>query len=166
MAQDGTRVSSLAVPKVGGSLLYPQRRRAVIIIAVVCISVISLVVGLIYQQIHKGSQTVMTEGPTNLSLKPGEQYALRLRGLGTAGYSWVFTIERSDQIVRVELVPVEHSLPGSPSGPPPTAGSVDAVYLITALEPGHVTIRFIQQRSWERNKPPLKEYVLSVDVQP
>jgi len=80
--------------------------------------------------------------------------------LGAAGYNWEYSIE-TGKIVSVSLDFVDD---GKRTGPLPPGYSLDVLITVQALEPGHATIYFAQRRSWEKDKPPVKEHVLEIIV--
>lgn len=99
---------------------------------------------------------------SSVHLRVGETHRLRLPGLGSAGYGWEMSVEGDGEAVGVskEFLP-----PPLPTGGPLPAGySRDEEVVITALAPGTATVRLVQRRSWEGEKPPLKELLLEVRV--
>ena len=99
--------------------------------------------------------------PAKLELSVGEKYVFRLKGLGAAGYNWEHSIEETGKVVSVSSEFVDK---GKKIGPLPPGYSLDELITIQALEPGHATIHFAQRRSWEKQKPALKELVIEVFV--
>ncbi len=99
--------------------------------------------------------------PEKLELRAGEKYTFRLKGLGAAGFNWEYDIEGTGKVVSVSL---ELVYDGKRTGPLLPGYSLDVLATIHALEPGHATVRLIQRRSWEKNKPPLKEHVIEIFV--
>jgi predicted secreted protein len=100
--------------------------------------------------------------PVKIELKVGEKYTFRLKGLGAAGYNWEYTIEESKKVVSVSLEFADNQKKVKRIMPP--GYSSDVLVTIQALEPGNENIHFTQQRSWEKDKPPLNEYVLEIFV--
>src|SRR5438105_1974679 len=100
-------------------------------------------------------------------LKVGQKIEIRLKGLGTAGYVWSYSIEgsqdgqgqESDRIVSVAEAASEPPSPreqedvGMTPGPP-NSHSLDQPFVIQANEPGKATIRFTQRRPWEKDSHP------------
>lgn len=99
--------------------------------------------------------------PEKIELKVGEKYTFRLKGLGAAGYNWEYNIEEIEKVVSVSLDFVDD---GKKTGPLPPGYSLDVLAAIEALVPGHATIHLAQRRSWEKDKPPVKEHVLEIFV--
>jgi len=109
---------------------------------------------------HKGRRAL----PTEIALRAGETHILPLQGRGSAGYSWSCAVsgDRSAVEVRVE----NSGEPPDPSGRRPVAGSVPEQLVLKALSPGTVTIELAQQRSWEKDRPPLAKHIIVVSVTP
>jgi predicted secreted protein len=102
------------------------------------------------------------ELPTEIELRVGEKYELRLKGLGAAGYKWEYSIEEIGKVVNVSIEFVGDKK--RTTGILPAGYSLDALVSIQALEPGRAKVRMANFRSWEKDKPPLKEHVLEVNV--
>ncbi len=99
--------------------------------------------------------------PEKLELKAGEIYTFRLKGLGAAGFNWEYDTEETGKVVSVSLELINDR---KKTGPLPPGYSLDVLATIHSIEPGHATVHLIQRRSWEKNKPPLKEYVIEIIV--
>jgi predicted secreted protein len=103
----------------------------------------------------------------SVSLAVGERHELTLRGLGSAGYSWVVEVQGPEGVVAIERRPS-----GPPpaigdagrGGPPPDSYSLPEVYEIEGLAPGRVSVRLALRRSWETDVPPAEEDELEVVV--
>lgn len=104
------------------------------------------------------------EIPTKIDLGIDRTYTLRLPGLGTAGYRWTHEIVGNVNAVVVLEATVEDLQPDVGDLSTSVGSSRDEVFTIRALKAGHSVIRFIQKRPWELNQPPLKEYILEVDI--
>jgi predicted secreted protein len=102
--------------------------------------------------------------PQRITLKEGQTFVLRLQGLGSAGYTWNYSVDENDKVVSVSRAMAGGPTRAPAGGPPPDAYSLDDLFTIQALQPGRVLIRFFQQRSWEKDRPPLKEYALEIQV--
>ena len=97
-------------------------------------------------------------------LTVGEEYLLRLKGLGSAGYLWDFILEAGATLVSVARMPTEK--PALEVSATPTSHSADSLFSIRALAPGQARIRFMLQRPWLIGKmPPLREHVLEIMIQ-
>lgn len=105
------------------------------------------------------------EVPTKIELKVGENYRLRLPGLGTAGYLWTYGVEGNSNLVNVSEATSDDTQPTEESKLPIVGFSVDHIFTIQAVEPGHLTIYFTQSRPWEKDKPPLKKHQIEVFIQ-
>jgi predicted secreted protein len=103
----------------------------------------------------------------SVSLAVGERHELTLRGLGSAGYSWVVEVQGPEGVVAIER---RRSGPPPPvgdaggGGPPPDSYSLPEVYEIEALAPGRVLIKLELRRSWEDDVPPAEQDELEVVV--
>jgi predicted secreted protein len=124
-----------------------------------------LLVGFLIGRIRKAdSKESYLEKSTQIELKVNEQHTFMLKGLGSAGYSWTWTIDGDDKAVEVSIGP-SSALPPTPEGGlPPNNYSIDEVVTILARAPGHVTIHFAQRRDWEKDTPPLREFDLGITV--
>jgi predicted secreted protein len=102
--------------------------------------------------------------PTRINLKVGEKYVLSLKGLGSAGYTWNYSVDRNDKVVSISRETAGRPTTPPVGGPPPDTYSLDYLFTIQAHEPGHVLIHFFQHRLWEKDKPPLNEHTLEIHV--
>jgi predicted secreted protein len=101
---------------------------------------------------------------TQTEMKVGEQRAFTLKGLGSAGYSWTWTMEGDKQAVELSIG-ASGTMPSTPAGGlPPNNTNIDEEVTIRARASGRVTIHFMQRRPWEKDKPPLNEFDLVVTV--
>jgi predicted secreted protein len=105
---------------------------------------------------------IINDSPVKIELKVGEKYTFKLKGLGAAGYNWGYTIEESKKVVSVSLEFADDQKNVKRILQP--GYSRDVLVTIRALKPGNEIIHFAQQRSWEKDKPPVKEHVLGVSV--
>jgi predicted secreted protein len=93
-----------------------------------------------------------------ITLKPGESHLISLPGLGAAGYQWM--LESCDHQVAV----VAEILLSRQDVTVPIAGSLNQEFRLTAIAPGHTTIRFSQRRRFETGKTPHASYEIGVAV--
>jgi hypothetical protein len=102
------------------------------------------------------------EVPTSITLKAGEEQSVTLPGLGSAGYTWIWDVEGTQDCVSLRL----ESAGGAPASGHgiPQGGSVDSLLVVRGLRPCSVTIRLAQRRPWEKGRPPLRELSVSVTV--
>jgi predicted secreted protein len=101
------------------------------------------------------------ENVEELKLKKGESATIKLKGLGTAGYQWDYTIPENKNIVTVSK---DFILPGKLTQK--NIGlSADEVFTITAVETGIVNIFFSQKRSWEENTNPINSKRVKVVIE-
>jgi predicted secreted protein len=93
-----------------------------------------------------------------LTLRVGERTAVRLPGLGTAGYDWTIHVTGDAVAVSVDPAPREEI-----DGRPPGAG-VDEIAVIEGRHPGHATVTLEQRRPWENKPEPRDRRVFDVTV--
>lgn len=105
------------------------------------------------------------EVPANIELKIGEAYALSLPGLGTAGYRWTYEIDGDKTLIDVSATGAEHQQLSHKRGVPLVGSGNDEGFVLRALAVGHLSIRFIQRRPWEKNQPPLKEHIVNIEIE-
>lgn len=104
------------------------------------------------------------EVPSRINLGVGQKFVLRLKGLGSAGYTWDYTIEGNDRVVSISREMAGRPPAPPAGGPPPATYSLDELFTVQAHEPGRVLIHFLQRRPWEKDRPPQQEHVLEVLV--
>ncbi|MGC3995051.1 MAG: protease inhibitor I42 family protein [Propionicimonas sp.] len=105
--------------------------------------------------------TPSPEPPTTLTLAVGEQHELVLPGLGTAGYIWQDAVDGPDGVVAVAWT---RGFGGDATAAPrPIGASAPERLAITAVAPGHVTLRLAQRRPWEQVAP-RAQHVVEVEV--
>jgi predicted secreted protein len=99
-----------------------------------------------------------------INLRVGETYRLELGGLSSAGYAWEYIIDGPQGIAEVstEMIGAIPQLP--PGGPSPDSFERQKIFNINALESGTTQVRIFLRRSWERDKPPLRELCLKILV--
>jgi predicted secreted protein len=93
-----------------------------------------------------------------ITLKPGQEHRITLPGLGSAGYRWI--VEPYDR----KIVTVEEILHSRQEVTVPIAGSLQQVFTLTAVAPGHTSVSFNQRRGFEPDKKPHASYEISVTV--
>ena len=101
------------------------------------------------------------ENMEELKLKKGESATIKLKGLGTAGYQWDYTISENKNIATVSK---DFILPGNLTQKN-VGASADEVFTITAIEKGIVNIFFFQKRSWEQNTNPINSRKVKVIIE-
>lgn len=96
-----------------------------------------------------------------ITLKVGESTEIQLKGLGTAGYKWNYSIESNKDHVSItrDLVAPEKTSQKN------IGASADEVFTIKAMMKGSVTIHFFQSRSWEKNENPANEKLITMIIQ-
>jgi predicted secreted protein len=98
------------------------------------------------------------EVPANIELKIGETYTLSLPGLGTAGYRWSCEIEGNAPLIDVSKIETELQQPL------PIGSSRDEVFVLRALAVGQLSIRFVQSRPWEKDRPPHMQHIVRIAI--
>ena len=93
-----------------------------------------------------------------MELRVGEKTAIRLPGLGTAGYGWSAHVTGDAVTVSVHLAPREGA-----EGLPPGANT-DEILQLEARRPGSATVTLEQRRSWENTPRPQGRRVVEVTV--
>jgi predicted secreted protein len=86
--------------------------------------------------------------PRHLTLRVGEEREIELPSLGTAGFAWEHEVEGGADAVDVDWrrLPLAGGRPVGESGP------------------GRARVRLFQRRPWERERPPLHEHELQLEV--
>jgi predicted secreted protein len=100
------------------------------------------------------------EVPSRLELHPGEEYAVELPGLATAGYRWEHELDPVSGVVDVTWR--RGTLPLS--SPPAMGASAPEIVIIRAVEPGEVKLRLVQRRHWNRKSPPVDSHDIEIVV--
>jgi predicted secreted protein len=103
--------------------------------------------------------------PAQVTLRVGETYVLRLKGLGAAGYVWQYSLNGPGDMVSLSLEVAGPESGSDDAGAIIPGSSRDVQAKLQALRPGHVTIDFALRRPWELAKPPLQEHRLEVYVE-
>jgi predicted secreted protein len=98
-----------------------------------------------------------------LELKKGQKHEILLKGLGSAGYSWKYTVKDSETI-EISLSTVDIQSKPPEGAPPPQIYSKDQMLTITAKKAGVEDVYLVQSRSWEPQKPPLNELLIEITV--
>lgn len=92
-----------------------------------------------------------------IKLKAGESTTITLKGLGTAGYQWNYTIDNNKNLVSISK---DFILTQKNAG-----ASADEVFTIKANGKGIVNISFFQKRSWETNVKPANEKKVVITIE-
>jgi hypothetical protein len=82
------------------------------------------------------------------------RFTITLKGRGTAGYRWEFTVD-DPRFVQVERL-IEQGDPGM--------GSVDERFMLTALLAGETVVRFRQVRPFDKSKQAIATREIRVGV--
>lgn len=100
-----------------------------------------------------------SEADDAIELRVGEEYSVRLAGLGTAGYRWEPLLEGDPGVALVHPAGEDTSEDNEAVG-----ASADEVFTVHANRPGATRIRFVQRRPWERDVPPANEHTIQLRV--
>jgi predicted secreted protein len=103
---------------------------------------------------HMGS-----EADDAIDLRVGEEYSVRLAGLGTAGYRWAADLQGDPGVADVHPAGAE-ALESSGA----VGAAADEVFTIRANRPGAARIRFVQRRPWEKGAPASNERTIQLRV--
>ncbi len=109
-----------------------------------------------------GMKALHLEASSDIKLRPGGEYHLALGSLGSAGYTWESEIVGPQGVVLVRTGP-----PGKTSPVHPTflqTYSVESTYVIEAVGPGSVEVKFSLRRPWEKGTLPAKIESFQVTV--
>lgn len=82
-----------------------------------------------------------------INLKLNEYYILDLVGMGTSGYSWVYSVDNEN------IIKISHRYIVPPDAKP--GGTGTERFIIIGVMQGSCIIEFKQIRSWEKNLPPI-----------
>lgn len=93
-----------------------------------------------------------------IEIKVGKSSTISLPSLATAGYLWIFEVDRKG------IVSVSEDRSTSTSNPLKAGESLPEKFLIKALQPGTVKVVFSQKRSWEQNKPAVAILIFTIIV--
>jgi hypothetical protein len=85
----------------------------------------------------------------DIELRKGERSIVTLKGRGSAGYRWSFTVD-DPRILDVERITVTQK-----SGAFPPSHSLDEQFAITGRIAGQTVVRFRQGRPFEPSTPPI-----------
>lgn len=109
-----------------------------------------------------GPQQRVMEIPSQIDLRIGESYTLRLKGIAGAGDSWSCRINGGEDIVRVFAS--TSTPPRTDSGGPPSGSSVEELFHFEALAPGHADVRLTQRRRPDQKQTALQGHTIRVNV--
>jgi predicted secreted protein len=92
-------------------------------------------------------------------LAKNECSTVTLKGLGSAGYRWSFTVDNPRALLVERLI--VSPKPGEVSA---ASGSLDEQFVMTGEEAGQAVVRFAQSRPFEQSKPPIATREILVRV--
>ena len=98
----------------------------------------------------------------SIELRPGQMHSRQLRGLGTAGYQWVATMDGPSSVARWSVSSIDTEEPDA--AVPRPGAPVDHLLTIEGVTPGRVLLRLQHKRPWEMNSGPVDEFVLDIVV--
>jgi len=94
-----------------------------------------------------------------LSVYVGEVFTVRIRSTSGTGYNWNIAGGVNDAgVISLVTRRVEKDPKAAPGAP------VWEVFDLKARKSGQSTVEFVYERPWERNVPPAKRVMLTVDV--
>jgi len=93
-----------------------------------------------------------------IEIKVGKSSTISLPSLATAGYLWIFEVDRKG------IVSVSEDRSTSTANPLKAGESLPEKFLIKALQPGTVKVVFSQKRSWEQNKAAVAILIFTIIV--
>ena len=91
-----------------------------------------------------------------INLKLNENYTLDLVGMGTAGYTWIYNVDKEN------IVTISHQYIVPPN-PKPGGRGIER-FTISGIQRGSCIIEFRQIRSWEKDQPPLSVRKFQINV--
>ena len=94
-----------------------------------------------------------------IELRKLERSTVALKGRGSGGYRWQFTVD-DPRLVLVERVVTEKK----PGDADPSAWSMDEQFVFIGQEVGETVVRFSQTRRFEPLKPPIATHEIQVHV--
>ena len=96
-----------------------------------------------------------------IKLKRGESTTVKLKGLGTAGYEWNYTIDGDQNLIAISKdFVLPEKLTQKNMGT-----SADEVFTINANKKGQLIIYFFQKRGWEKNTEPINKKKVKVIIE-
>ncbi len=93
-----------------------------------------------------------------IEIKVGKSSTVSLPSLATAGYLWIFEVDRKG------IISVSEDRSTSTSNSLKAGESLPEKFLIKALQPGTVKLVFSQKRSWEQNKSAVAILIFTIIV--
>ena len=97
--------------------------------------------------------------PNAVTLRVGEERSFRLAGLASAGYTWQATVdEQTGARASTEFAASHDSQSGG------ATFSRDQVLRVRGVLAGTTRVHLREQRSWERDTPPIAAHSLIVHV--
>ena len=97
-----------------------------------------------------------------IALKVGDRFDLALDENPTTGYGWE-VMEGLDCVIKKHGEPAFHSLQSNTGK---VGGGGTITFHFTATGEGTAHLKLIYHRRWEKDKPPLKTFLLTVTVSP
>jgi predicted secreted protein len=100
----------------------------------------------------------------NIKLKIGEEHSFTVDQFASGGYRWDYTIVQSGDVIEVKQESLTESpVSQQPDSIPKTFES-KLKYTIKAVKPGIAHAKFFLHRAFDKNKPPMKEILIDVEV--
>jgi predicted secreted protein len=100
----------------------------------------------------------------NIKLKPGEEHSFTVDQFASGGYRWDYTIVQSGDVIEVKQESVAETQASQQPGSIPKTFENKLKYTIKAVKPGIAHAKFFLHRVFDKDKPPLKEVLIDVEV--
>jgi predicted secreted protein len=100
----------------------------------------------------------------NIKLKIGEEHTFTVDQFASGGYRWDYTIVQSGDVIEVKQESVAETQASQQPGSIPKTFENKLKYTIKALKPGIAHAKFFLHRVFDKDKPPLKEILIDVEV--
>jgi predicted secreted protein len=100
----------------------------------------------------------------NIKLKPGEEHSFTVDQFASGGYRWDYTVVQSGDVIEVKQESVAETQASQQPGSIPKTFENKLKYTIKALKPGIAHAKFFLHRVFDKDKPPLKEILIDVEV--
>jgi len=99
-----------------------------------------------------------------IEMSIGQIHKLTLEGLGSAGYTWEYDIDGTQNAIEVISEATNLLSKQSDGNLPPSTFNVNILFTITALKKGHVKVHLSHRRLWEKEKSTLREILLDITI--
>lgn len=100
----------------------------------------------------------------NITLKIGEEYSFTVDQLASGGYSWDYSVIQAGDVIEVKQESVSQLGAYQQPEPIPKTFENKLKYIIKAVKPGIAHAKFYLHRVFEKNKAPINEISIDVEV--